>query len=279
MNIDAPHYDGSDVRLRDYLGRVGLRAPLDPDLDTLRRLHVAHREAFLFENLSIQAGGGVSVALDDIERKFLDERRGGYCFEHNTLFAAVLRDVGFPTTALLGRVRRGPPERWCRTHMVLRVYVDGDPWLADVGFGGLGLLEPIPLREGGSEHQVGFDYMLRRDGVVWVLSGRGPDPSTSGDVTTDLYEFSEDPQTAGDVEVANHFTATHPSSMFRRNVIIQRTTKEERTILRHDMLMRYRNGRATVQPIDPANLPAIARDLFGIDLPPRPYVYEQYSAT
>src|SRR5690348_5615033 len=99
------------MRLHEYLRRVGVDGPLDATAETLRRLHVAHRETFLFENLSIQTGGRISVVVDDIERKFLDERRGGYCFEHNTLFAAVLREIGFAPVALLGRVRRGAPER------------------------------------------------------------------------------------------------------------------------------------------------------------------------
>src|SRR5262245_42021154 len=139
------------MRLHDYLRRLRIdinddlnnvpKNVLPPTLDTLRRLHRAHREAFLFENLSIQAGGSISVELQDIERKFLDERRGGYCFEHNTLFAAALRELGYDVVAFLGRVRRGPPERWKRTHMVLRVELgsadaspdaDGRVFLADV---------------------------------------------------------------------------------------------------------------------------------------------------
>ena len=75
------------MRLHEYLARIGISDALNAGVDTLRRLHVAHREAFLFENLSIQTGGGISLLLEDIERKFLDERCGGYCFEHNTLFA------------------------------------------------------------------------------------------------------------------------------------------------------------------------------------------------
>ena len=87
--------------------------------------------------------------------------------------------------------------------MVLRVIVDGEPWLADVGFGGVGLLEPMPLREGGAPPQVGLTYSLRRDGMMWILSCTGSEPSDL-DVSVDLYEFSEDPQTPGDIEVANH---------------------------------------------------------------------------
>jgi N-hydroxyarylamine O-acetyltransferase len=267
------------VRLHDYLHRIGVTGPLDDGTESLARLHVAHREAFLFENLSIQSGGGISVAPDDIERKFLDERRGGYCFEHNTLFAAVLRDAGFAPVTLLGRVRRGPPERWARTHMVLSVpaprggSTNGhEPWLADVGFGAIGLVEPIPLRDGATSRQGGFVYALRREPPVWVLSMRD---ATS---TTDLYEFTDDPQTPGDIQVANHYTSTHPDSIFRRTLTLQRVKGNERTILSNLSLTRYAGGRMTTTPVDRASLPRLARELFEVELPSGPFVYESYAA-
>src|SRR6476646_5410114 len=158
------------MRLHDYLRRVGVAPGLSTTADPLRRLHIAHRESFLFDNVAIQTGGTISVALDAIERKFIDEGSGGYCFEHNTLFAGVLRELGFDPVTLLGRVRRGPPERWARTHMVLKVPAGGEIWLADVGFGGLGLIEPIPLRDGTVAEQAGLTYKLRRDGGLWILA-------------------------------------------------------------------------------------------------------------
>src|SRR5437868_4364008 len=88
------------MRTADYLEKIALAPPLPATVETLRRLHLAHRETFLFENLTIQKGGGISLRLDDLARKFLDEGAGGYCFEHNTLFAAVLRDLGFRVTVL-----------------------------------------------------------------------------------------------------------------------------------------------------------------------------------
>jgi N-hydroxyarylamine O-acetyltransferase len=164
------------MRLGDYLRKIGEApapgAAMDSTLDTLKRVHLAHRETFLFENLTIQKGGGISLAVADLERKFLDEAGGGYCFEHNTLLAAALGELGFTTTTLLGRVCRGPREQWVRTHMVLRVVADGEPWLADVGFGGFGLLEPIRLVDGASADQGGAIYALRRQDGVWILSIR-----------------------------------------------------------------------------------------------------------
>ena len=268
------------MRLADYLSRVGVSAPVGRDIETLRRLHLAHREAFLFENIAIQLGGSIRLGLADLERKFLDEGGGGYCFEHNTLLASVLREMGFAPTTLLGRVRRGPPDRWCRTHMVLRIPIadcgsrnadweGAESLLADVGFGGLGLLEPIPLRDGATSMQGGLEYTLRRERELWILSMK----DASG--TTDLYEFSDDPQTPWDVEVANHFTSTHPESVFRRTLTIQRTRRDERLILRGDTLTRIRDGRAVDEPIDRTTLRALARDRFGVTLPDRPLVFEQ----
>jgi N-hydroxyarylamine O-acetyltransferase len=271
------------MRLHDYLRRVGVAPGLPPTADTLRRLHVAHREAFLFDNVAIQTGGTISVALDAIERKFIDEGSGGYCFEHNTLFAGVLRDLGFAPVTLLGRVRRGPPERWARTHMVLKVPADGEAWLADVGFGGIGLLEPIALRDGTVAEQAGLTYALRRDGCVWVLSMRDPSLiQASHDTTmsmTDLYEFSEEPQTAGDVEVANHFTSTHPDSVFRRTLTIQRSARDGRLVLRGDTLTRYSGGQAIDEPVARERVRDVARELFGVELPAGPLISDTEQQT
>jgi N-hydroxyarylamine O-acetyltransferase len=258
--------------MHDYLQRLGVERPAAPSADALRRLHTAHRETFLFENLAIQTGGGISVALEDIERKFLDRGGGGYCFEHNTLFAAALREAGFEPIVLLGRVRRGPPESWARTHMVIRVDAPegsaNETWLADVGFGAVGLIEPIPLREGANSTQRGLAYSLRRDGPLWVLSMR------DAAQTMDLYEFTEDPQTAGDIAVANHYTSTHPQSMFRKTLTIQRVRGNDRIILRNDTLSKWIDGTPVEGTVTRSEMPRVARDLFDVELPEGPLVFE-----
>ena len=259
------------MRLASYLERVGVSAPLAADEGSLRRLHAAHRERFLFENLTIQTGGTISLALPDLERKFLDEGRGGYCFEHNSLFAAALGAIGFAPVTLLGRVRGGAPERRCRTHMVLRV--PGVPTvLCDVGFGGLGLLEPIALLDGATAVQGGLEYRIRREDHLWVLAMR----DAAGE--RDLYEVPDDPQTPWDVEIANHFTATHPESPFRRMATIQRASRDERVILRGTTVVRYRGGVRTEESIAAADVPRYARELFGVEWPAGPLVCDQYSS-
>jgi N-hydroxyarylamine O-acetyltransferase len=255
------------VHLENYLTRIGLTQPLPPTVDTLRRLHVAHLAAFTFHNLGIQRRGEIRVDVDSIEQKFMaGNDGGGYCFEQNTLFAAVLRELGFNVTTLLARVL--PSEKRALNHMLLRAEIDGQGWLADVGFGAEGPLEPIALRDGIRVSQDGIDYSLRRDAHHWILAMH------YGETDDDMYEFGDAPFTAGDVEMANYYTSTHPSSIFRHTLTIQRSTPGERLILRPKMITRYRDGVRTDTPIEPRQLRQYARELFGIELGEEKLLFE-----
>jgi N-hydroxyarylamine O-acetyltransferase len=259
------------VNLDAYLARLGVAPPLPPTLETLRRLHVAHLGAFPFHNLAIQRRGSVRVDVDSIEQKFLGGvDGGGYCYEHNTLLGAALRELGFEVTTLLGRVGVAPTRSL--SHMLLRVDLDGRPWIADVGFGGQTLLEPMPLEDGVRVAQGGLEYSLRRDAHHWMLTMH------VGDTDEYMYEFAGTPHTSGDVEMANYFTSTHPSSIFRRTLTIQRVTPEERVILRPAVITRYRDGVRTDTPIEPGQLRRFARELFGVELGDEPLLFEDQSA-
>jgi N-hydroxyarylamine O-acetyltransferase len=256
------------MSLDAYFDRIGISRPVAPTLETLRRVHVAHLLAFPFHNLTIQRRGEVTVDVDSIVTRFLAEGGGGYCFEQNTLLGAALRELGFQVTTLLGRV--GPPDRRALNHMLLRVDIDGASWIADVGFGGEGPLEPLPLIDGTRVTQNGIDYSLRRENDHWTITLH------CGDFSEELYEFSGLAHTAGDVEIANYYTASHPQSIFRKTLTIQRVTPEERLILRPTVLTRYRDGVRTETPIErAAQLRQLARELFQIDLADTPLLFEE----
>lgn len=255
------------MHLENYLTRIGLAQPLPPNADTLRRLHIAHLAAFTFHNLGIQRRAPILVDVDSIERKFFaGPDGGGYCFEQNTLFGAALRELGFNVTTLLGRVPT--PEKRLLNHMLLGVDIGGERWIADVGFGGEGPLEPIRLRDGERVMQNGIEYLVRRNGSLWSLSMQ------CGEHAQELYEFSEAPFTEGDVEIANYYISTHPESIFRRTLTIQHITPEERVILRPKVITRYRNGVREDTPIEPSQIRKYARELFGIELGEEKLLFE-----
>ena len=126
------------IELDAYLARIGHDGPLAPDIATLAALHDAHVRAIPFEAIDPLLGRPVSLDLSAVQDKLVARRRGGYCFEQNLLFKAVLECVGFPVIGLAGRVRwMSPPGAPLgpRTHMFLRVDTPEGAYLADVGFG------------------------------------------------------------------------------------------------------------------------------------------------
>lgn len=203
-------------RLDGYLERIGLDARPSP-----AQLHRAHVTAIPFENLDPHRGVPVSLELGALQDKLVDRRRGGYCFEQNLLLAAGLRALGAEVETLLARVRLGRPAGTPRprTHLVLRVRAGGRVWLADAGFGGGTLLEPIPFGPGGVHEQSGWRFQIVRDGAEHVLT-LGTDSGVA-----ELYGFVPEPVPAVDIETSNWFTSTHPRSPFVTglNVSLHRT--------------------------------------------------------
>jgi N-hydroxyarylamine O-acetyltransferase len=252
-----------DLDLDAYLARVGARRPLAPTREGLVALHRAHCAAVPFENLDILLGRPILLDLPALEAKLVRARRGGYCFELNTLFRAALEALGFAVVSLAARVRAGTTGIRPRTHMLLRVDLPEGPLLADVGFGGEGLVHPIPLAE-GSETWVGATgHRLLREDDLWVLQG-----SATGQ-WTDLYAFTLEPHYPVDFEMANHYTSTYPRSAFVVNLTAQRSWPEKRAILRNRDLVVREGGKSEASTVrDPEHLLEVLAMVFDLAFPP-----------
>lgn len=221
----------TSLDLLAYLARIRYRGPKAATFNALRALHQAHASHIAFENLDVLAGRPIQLDLASLHAKLVRDERGGYCFEQNTLFAAVLERFGFQVTRLAARVRFRSERLNPRTHMLLRVTIDGAAWLADVGFGGEGLLHPISLEPGVESEQFGWRYRVREEPAGYVLQ------SHAAGEWNDLYVFTAERQEPVDYVMANHFTATWPDSIFRRMLTVQRATPEARHIVRGDQYL------------------------------------------
>jgi N-hydroxyarylamine O-acetyltransferase len=202
-----------DLDLRAYLDRVAYDGPLAADLETLTALHRAHLAAIPFENLNILLGRGIQTDLASVQDKLVTQRRGGYCYEHNTLFGAVLQRLGFSVDRLLARTGDPLESPRPRSHMVLHV---NGRFLADVGFGN-GLLSPLHLCADGPHPQGAWEYelVLGADGGWRLREGK------AGTWTT-IQTFTLEPQYPVDIEVANFNTANSPKSPFTQRIIVMR---------------------------------------------------------
>ena len=149
-----------------------------------------------------------------VQRKLVTDRRGGYCFEHNTLLRAALEALGAEVEPILGRVGpRDAPDR-ARSHLLLRVRAEGQVWHADVGFGSGTLLEPIPFGPARSTSSRAGAAAWSRDGSQLVRQAAGEDG------WVDLYSFVPEPVPFVDLETSNWFTSTHPRSRFVRGLVV-----------------------------------------------------------
>lgn len=216
------------VDLRGYCARIGYSGPLTPTLETLAALQELHPAAIPFEAIDVLLDRRVDLAPAAVDAKLLGARRGGYCYEHNGLFKRVLEAIGFEVEGLIARVNwMAPRDAPLRppSHMTLRVTIDGEAWMVDVGFGSC--IPTAPLRLDSTEPQQTGHEAFRFVPVAGELQLE----ALIEDEWRTSYRITGAPQLDVDYELPNWYTATHPSSHFRHRLIVTRTTPEARHVL------------------------------------------------
>lgn len=246
-----------------YLRHIGFDGPRTATAETLTALHRAHKDSVGFANVDVFLGREIPLDVGDLQRKLVDARRGGYCFEHNLLFAAALERLGFTVDRLLARVRRGRTTLRYRAHTALLVTLGDTRLLADVGFGDEGLIEPIPLVTGTVAEVGGWTWQVSAEGDGWVLR------SLHDDGWFDLYAFREERHHSVDFEVSNYYTAHSARSTFVGKLIAMRGTEKVRSLLRGlEFTTTYPDGSTECVELAPEELADVLRDTFLIELSP-----------
>lgn len=251
------------IDIEAYLRRIGHEGPCRTDRQTLEALIARHAAAIPFENFEVLAGRVPQLALPALQHKLLGGGRGGYCYEQNSLLLAVLRQIGFDARPLEARVRANvPPDVITgRTHLAVRVLLDGEPVLADVGFGGLAPLAPVP-----------FDGRAQRcpDGAVYRLVPHGEATALqieTGHGWDDCYHVGPGTPRSVDLEMGNWYVATHPAAMLGNNLLVARAVDGGRlTLFNHALTFR----RASTGTLDERTLATraefedVLRERFGL---------------
>ena len=248
-----------------YLERIGYSGSRSAALDTLVALHAHHPAAIPFENLDPLLRRPVWLDQATLQQKLVRNGRGGYCYEQNLLFSAALGALGFTVTGLAARVLWNVPENTVRprSHMLMRVDVAGQAYIADVGFGGLTLTAPLRLAldiEQATPHEV---FRLIQSGQDLVLQAR------IGEAWKPLYRFDQTQQLLPDYEMANWYTSTHPDSHFLRSLVAARAMAGARyALLNNELAVHHTNGvtdRRTLK--SGSDIRAALTSIFGITLP------------
>lgn len=240
-----------------YLARVGFGGALAATADTLRALHRAHLLAIPYENLDIHLGRTLSLDPEVIFDKLVVQRRGGWCYEMNGLFARVLDSLGFDVHYLsgaVGRAARGDSVEG--NHLVLLVTLDR-PWIVDVGFGD-GFLEPLPLVP-GDYHQGFLDYRVAQVGARWIVYCH----EYAG---ADSFDFTLAPRRLADFSRQCHELQTSPESSFVKNTVCQRFVPGGFVTLRGAVLRHVTAAGVTTHTVTRAREYCdVLRDTFGLE--------------
>lgn len=257
-----------------YFERIGYSGPRAASEEVLTELQRLHPAAIPFENLNTLLGWPVPLELEALQRKLVAGGRGGYCFEQNVLFAAVLEALGHRVRALAARVvwNRGledaaaplpQSELGPRTHMALLVECGARTLLCDVGFGGLTLNVPLAFEIGREQRGPQEVFRLvRRAGEITVQARLEAGWRS-------LYRFELQPQLPMDIAMANHYVATHPESPMRATLMAARSGEDARYALRDNTFtVRAAGGEAERRLIrDAAELRGVLEGAFRIAVP------------
>jgi N-hydroxyarylamine O-acetyltransferase len=228
----------TSIDLEAYFRRVGYAGTAEPTLPVLQALQFAHVSRIPFENLSPLLGEPVPLDMAALQDKLVRRERGGWCFEHNLLFAHVLRAIGFDVTTLAARVRWNvaPQVTTPRSHCLLLVAIAGERFIADVGFGGLTLTSPLRLVQ-GEQATLHEPHRLVDEGGAFALEAR------LGDDWQRLYVFDLHEHLQADYEVSNWYLSHYPESQFVKGLVAARADVDRRHALRNNRYaIHHRDG-------------------------------------
>jgi N-hydroxyarylamine O-acetyltransferase len=259
----------STLDLDRYFRRIGYDGSRAPTLETLRALHLLHPQAIPFENLDPLLNRPVRLDPASLQDKLVDAGRGGYCFEQNLLFRHVLTALGFRPKGLAARVvwmmpaSAGKP---ARSHMVLLLEVEGESYIADVGFGGVTLTAPLRLQADVEQATPHGPMRLVETAGDFLLEAK------IRNEWTPVYSFDLREQSPLDYEITNWYHSTCPDSQFVTNLVAARLAPGCRHALRNNLFTSYfQDGRVERRSLhSAAELKDVLENVFGIALPNEP---------
>ncbi|MCP1475471.1 N-hydroxyarylamine O-acetyltransferase [Pseudomonas sp. EB276 TE3739] len=264
--MSAPRLTNTNL----YLQRLGFDTAPPPTLDTLRQLQLRHTAEFVFENLATISGVPVLIDLVSIEDKVLRHGRGGYCYELNHLFYALLLELGFQARGISGRVVMNQPEgSWtARTHRLSLVTIDGIRYIADVGFGGMVPTAPLLLDSEDEQSTAHEPYRIDKQIDGYLLRAK-----VAGEWRP-MYLFDLQRQEDIDYTVGNWYVSTHPESPFAQRLMVARTGDGWRKTLNNGSFAIHPMGaesqRREVADVD--ELMGLLRHEFDLQVPDSPGV-------
>lgn len=247
--------------IEQYLRRINFYDTPTVTEESLHTLHEHHILHVPFEDLNIHYNKPIEIDIATLFDKIVLQRRGGFCYELNSLFSTLLQQIGFTTTIIAARVfnqegQLGPPF----DHLCILISLENKRWLADVGFGDL-FIKPIVIQANTIQFDARNYFKLEAlDKEQWLLL-----MSADGTNFEKKYIFSLEEQ-ALDNFISECYIKQHdPNSHFVKNKICTKATVDGRITIFNDKFIITKNKEKTELFIENENhLLQILKSSFGI---------------
>ena len=250
----------NNFHLQDYLRRIDFPHTVRADLTSLGAVMRHQLFSIPFENTEVQAGKVPSLVPEDIVQKLVVQRRGGYCYEVNGLFAMALQALGVPYYLVAARPMFYPVRR-PRTHMAVVATLNDEPWLFDLGFGSHGIRAPMSLQR--------LDETIVQDDDAFMLSYTGDGEfllrARVDDQWNNQYSFAPTPVEWIDFGPMNWLNATHPDAVFVQKLLVIRHHQAGRTVLLGNVLKSVEQGATTQRTVANHEVATLLRETFGLE--------------
>ena len=244
-----------------YLERINYSGETSVSLETLKALQHAQFFTIPFENFDIHLGRAIELEPSALFHKLVQMNRGGYCFELNGLFLMALKSLGFDARPLLGRVHlTGTPTG--RGHQISLITLQGNQWIADVGFGANTPRAPIQLMMDQPSTHFGQTIRLTESDQFGIML-----QSLQDGQWQNLYSFDLGFVYPGDIKYGNYYTSTHPDSFFTNARVAALPSMDGGVTLMNTTIKRSGGGKAAMEELEEgqAYIDSL-KSIFGIDL-------------
>lgn len=252
--------------MRDYINAYFKRIrfkniQMEKPSDALKRLHRLHTTSIPWENLDVYLKKEISLEIEDLFEKIIINNRGGYCFEVNTLFKFLLDQMGFNTYSVVGRPYTPDGKLLTWIHQMTIVKSEGAKWIADVGLGVNGWIEPLLLEIKQEQFQYGRLFRVIKDecGLMTVQK------SVNG-AFVNAVSFFDIPAIAEDFKMGNYYTSTHVESSFRNTIKCILHTTDGKISIYNNKFSILEKEKVFEKNIEYAELDEILREYFNIDI-------------
>lgn len=252
----------SEAQIQAYLARIAYTGPRAATLDVLTALHATHLQHIPFENLDISLGRKLDLSTAALLDKLLQQQRGGFCYELNQAFSLLLQSFGFQTSLISARVFNGKDYGPDFDHMLIQVLLDGQGWIADVGFGD-SFRTPLSMN-GQAIIELGMHYQVQPEpGPACFRLMQGKD----GKHMQPQFRFSLQAFGIGDFEAMCLYQQTSPLSHFTQKTICSIATPEGRISISNNKCITTERGERHVRTIHDADeYRRLLQEHFGIHL-------------